>query len=191
VADARAQSLWSLGQTISGILIALCAPILGAFADNTGRRMPWIVLFSIFYVAGAAALWFTLPDGSFLIGALIAFGIGLIGAEFTTIFTNSMLPELGEDSAIGRLSGTGFAWGYTGGVLALFIMLIFFAEGRERDDTSSASTPPSASTRRRAKARVSSVPSSRLVRGLHDPLLPVGAGAAPPGHAPDLRRGSA
>jgi UMF1 family MFS transporter len=40
-----------------------------------------------------------------------------------------MLPELGEDSAIGRLSGTGFAWGYTGGVLALFIMLIFFAEG--------------------------------------------------------------
>jgi UMF1 family MFS transporter len=52
VADARAQSLWSLGQTISGLMIALCAPILGAFADNTGRRMPWIVLFSIFYVIG-------------------------------------------------------------------------------------------------------------------------------------------
>jgi UMF1 family MFS transporter len=128
-ADAQAQSLWSLGQTVSGMLIALCAPILGAFADNTGRRMPWIVTFSAFYVAGALGLWFMLPDGSFLIGALIAFGIGLIGAEFTTIFTNSMLPELGEASAIGRLSGTGFAWGYLGGVLALFIMLIFFAEG--------------------------------------------------------------
>jgi UMF1 family MFS transporter len=70
-----------------------------------------------------------LPDGSFLVGALIAFGIGLIGAEFTTIFTNSMLPELGDDSAIGRLSGNGFAWGYLGGVLALFVMLIFLAEG--------------------------------------------------------------
>ena len=128
-ADARAQSLWSLGQTASGIIIALCAPILGAFADNTGRRMPWIVLFSVFYVLGAASLWYMLPDGSFLVGALIAFGIGLIGAEFTTIFTNSMLPELGDDSAIGRLSGTGFAWGYLGGVLALFLMLIFFAEG--------------------------------------------------------------
>ena len=45
VADARAQSLWSLGQTVSGVIIALCAQILGAFADNTGRRMPWIVLF--------------------------------------------------------------------------------------------------------------------------------------------------
>jgi len=129
VADAQAQSLWSLGQTASGLLIAVCAPVLGAFADNTGRRMPWIVLFSTFYVIGAASLWFMLPDGSFLVGALIAFGIGLIGAEFTTIFTNSMLPELGDDSAIGRLSGTGFAWGYVGGVLALFIMLIFFAEG--------------------------------------------------------------
>src|SRR6056297_35309 len=129
VADARAQSLWSPGQTVSGIVIALCAPILGAFADNTGRRMPWIVLFSIFYIVGAASLWFMLPDGSFLMGALIAFGIGLIGAEFTTIFTNSMLPELGDASAIGRLSGTGFAWGYAGGVLALFVMLIFFAEG--------------------------------------------------------------
>jgi UMF1 family MFS transporter len=28
--------------------------------------MPWIVLFSAFYVSGASALWFTLPDGSFL-----------------------------------------------------------------------------------------------------------------------------
>ncbi|WP_210730603.1 MFS transporter [Roseicyclus persicicus] len=129
VADAQAQSLWSLGQTVSGILIALCAPILGAFADNTGRRMPWIVLFSAFYVVGAFSLWWMVPDGSFLVGALIAFGIGLIGAEFTTIFTNSMLPELGDDGAIGRLSGTGFAWGYAGGVLALFLMLIFFAEG--------------------------------------------------------------
>ena len=129
VADARAQSLWSLGQTVSGVIIALCAPILGAFADNTGRRMPWIVLFSAFYVLGALGIWVLLPDGSYLVMALVAFGIWLIGAEFTTIFTNSMLPELGDDSAIGKLSGNGFAWGYLGGVLALFIMLIFFAEG--------------------------------------------------------------
>ncbi len=129
VADSRAQSLWSLGQTISGLFIAFSAPILGAFADNAGRRMPWIVVFSAFYVLGAASLWFALPDGSFLVGALIAFGIGLIGAEFTTIFTNSMLPELGDEDSVGRISGSGFAVGYAGGVLALFIMLLFFAEG--------------------------------------------------------------
>ena len=129
VADARAQSLWSLGQTAAGLLIAFSAPILGAIADNAGRRMPWIVVFSLFYVVGATALWFTLPDGSFLTGALIAFAIGLVGAEFTTIFTNSLLPELGDHHAIGRISGSGFAVGYAGGVLSLFIVLLFFAEG--------------------------------------------------------------
>ncbi len=131
VADARAQSLWSLGQTVTGLAIAALAPILGAMADTGGRRLPWIVVFSLFYVIGAAGLWFMLPDGSFLIGALIAFGIGMIGAEFTTIFTNSMLPELAPPTEIGRISGTGFAIGYSGGVLALFIMLLLFAEGTD------------------------------------------------------------
>ena len=127
-ADAQAQSLWSLGQTVTGVLIAVLAPILGALADNAGRRMPWIVLFSAFYVAGAFGLWFLMPDGGFLVGALICFGLGLIGAEFTTIFTNSLLPELGRRDEIGRISGWGFAVGYAGGVLALFIMLLLFVE---------------------------------------------------------------
>lgn len=127
-ADAQAQSLWSLGQTITGVIIAICAPLLGAMADNAGKRMPWVVAFSIFYVIGAACLWFLTPDGSFLVGALIAFGVGLIGAEFTTVFTNSLLPELGSKEEIGRISGSGFAWGYAGGVTALFIMLLLFVE---------------------------------------------------------------
>lgn len=127
-ADAQAQSLWSLGQTITGVIIAVLAPLLGAMADNAGKRMPWVVAFSIFYVIGAASLWFLTPDGSFLVGALIAFGVGLIGAEFTTIFTNSLLPELGSKEEIGRISGSGFAWGYAGGVTALFIMLLLFVE---------------------------------------------------------------
>jgi len=127
-ADARAQGLWSLGQTITGLCIAFCAPVLGAMADNAGRRMPWIVAFSLFFVAGALGLWGLMPDGSFLYGALIAFGIGLIGAEFATIFTNSLLPELAPEAEIGRISGSGFAVGYAGGVLALFIVLLLFAE---------------------------------------------------------------
>lgn len=127
-ADARAQSLWSLGQTLTGLFIACLAPILGAMADNAGRRMPWIIAFSLFYVVGAFSLWFLTPDGSFLIGALIAFGIGLIGAEFTTIFTNSLMPELGTGAELGKISGTGFALGYSGGVISLFIMLLLFVE---------------------------------------------------------------
>lgn len=127
-ADARTQSIWSLGLAVSGFIIAFCAPILGAMADAAGRRMPWIWLFSGFYLFGAAMLWFAYPDASNFWWMLIAFGIGFIGAEFTTIFTNSLLPDLGSREEIGRISGSGFAFGYWGGVLALLIMLTLFAE---------------------------------------------------------------
>ena len=58
----------------------------------------------------------------------MSFGIGLIGMEFATIFTNALLPGLAPREEIGRLSGSGFAFGYLGGVVALALMLLFFAE---------------------------------------------------------------
>jgi UMF1 family MFS transporter len=47
--------------------------------------------------------------------------------EFATIFTNSYLPELdGDPAELGRLSGSGWGFGYVGGVLALVVMLALF-----------------------------------------------------------------
>ncbi|HGG63255.1 MAG TPA: MFS transporter, partial [Rhodobacteraceae bacterium] len=47
---------------------------------------------------------------------------------FTTIFTNSMLPSLVPREDTGKISGSGFALGYWGGVLALAIMFPLFVE---------------------------------------------------------------
>ncbi len=127
-AKAQAQSIWGLGLTIAGLIIAFSAPILGAMADSAGRRLPWIWFFSALYVIGSASLWFAYPDASNYQLILIAFAIGYIGMEFTTIFTNSLLPDLGTKEEIGQISGSGFAFGYWGGVVALFIMLLLFAE---------------------------------------------------------------
>lgn len=127
-ADARAQSLWSLGLTVSGLIVGFGGPVMGALADASGRRMPWIMLFSLFYLAGAGALWFVFPDGSNLWFGLVAFGIGFIGAEYALIFTNAQLPSLGDKSEIGKISGTGFAFGYLGGLVALIIALLVFVE---------------------------------------------------------------
>lgn len=127
-AGASAQSLWGYGLAISGTIIALLAPVLGAVADTSGRRMPWIWLFSGFYVVGSAGLWFLMPDQPALVQALVLFGICLIGGEFATIFTNALLPGLAPRSEIGRISGSGFAFGYLGGVAALAVMLLLFQE---------------------------------------------------------------
>ena len=127
-ADARAQSLWSLCLTVTGLIIGFGAPIMGALADTAGRRLPWIVGFSVMYVLGAFSLWWTFPDGSTIWWMLVAFGIGFIGAEYALVFVNSQLPSLGNQAEVGEISGSGFAFGYLGGILSLVIMLLFFME---------------------------------------------------------------
>ena len=125
-AKAQAQAYWGWGLALAGIAIAVLAPVLGAIADNSGRKLPWIWLFSAMYFVGSGALWWTAPDEFSVVWALFFFGIGLIGMEFATIFTNSYLPELHDDPAeLGRISGSGWAFGYLGGLAALAIMLAF------------------------------------------------------------------
>jgi UMF1 family MFS transporter len=129
-AKAQAQAYWGYGLTVAGISIAILAPLLGAVADSSGKRMPWIWLFSALYFIGSAALWWTAPQDFSIIWALFFFGIGLIGMEFATIFTNSYLPELAPDPAErGRISGSGWGFGYVGGVFALIIMVFLFQAG--------------------------------------------------------------
>jgi UMF1 family MFS transporter len=127
-ADAQAQWIWSLGQTVAGLLIAFTAPFLGAFADNSGRKMPWIVFFSVIYVVTTFMLWGLTPDGSALIFMLIMFYVGFFAAESALNFVNAILPSLGSDEEVGRISGSGAAFGYWGGVTSLFIMLLLLAE---------------------------------------------------------------
>jgi UMF1 family MFS transporter len=127
-ADARAQSLWSLGQTLAGLFIAFTAPVLGAYADSTGRRLPWLVAFSAVFVVCTALLWFMVPDGSATMFCLVAFSIAFVAAEYALVFTNAILPGLGDHDEIGRISGDGAAIGYWGGFVALLIFLPLFFE---------------------------------------------------------------
>ncbi|MCF2871645.1 MFS transporter [Octadecabacter sp. G9-8] len=127
-AKAQAQGLWSAGQTISGLIIAFTAPFLGAFADNSGRKMPWISFFSVIYVLATASLWLLAPDGGNLFLVLTLFYIGFIASESILNFVNSILPSLGSKDEVGRISGSAAAFGYWGGVVALAIMLLLFVE---------------------------------------------------------------
>ncbi|WP_187428548.1 MFS transporter [Roseobacter fucihabitans] len=141
-AKAQAQAYWGYGLTIAGICIALLAPLLGAVADHSGKRLPWIWFFSTLYVVGAGALWWTAPADFSVLWALFFFGLGLIGMEFATIFTNAYLPELHNDAGErGRISGSGWAFGYLGGVIALLLMLVFFQTG-DTGRTIAGLTPP-------------------------------------------------
>lgn len=123
-----AQAAWGFGIGAAGLVIAILAPIIGAVADSGGRRMVWLWAFSGLYVLGSGFLWFAAPGAFNLTLILLSFAIGLVGLEFATIFTNAMLPDLGAREDLGRISGSGWAFGYVGGLVALVLMLAFFAE---------------------------------------------------------------
>ena len=127
-ADAKAQSIWSWGLAAAGLIVGFGAPVMGALADTAGRVRPWVAIFSLFYIVGAGSLWWTQPDGSNLWAMILMFAIGFIGAEFALVFTNSQLPSLADQNEVGEISGSGFAFGYVGGLVALAIMLTLFVE---------------------------------------------------------------
>src|SRR5882757_2610256 len=123
---ATGQALWGFATAAAGLLIALMSPILGAIADASGRRKPWIAGFGLLLVIGSGLMWFGKPgDPSIIPTLLLSYAIASVGVEFATVFNNAMMPTLVPPDKIGRLSGTGWATGYVGGILSLILVLGF------------------------------------------------------------------
>ncbi len=118
------------GNTISaaGLVIAVSGPFLGAFADQLGRRKPWIIVFSLLCVFSTAALWFVAPSNHFLLLALLLVFLGTVGSESAIIFYNAMLPDLVSGKRMGRWSGWAWGLGYAGGLVCLIIALFGFVD---------------------------------------------------------------
>jgi UMF1 family MFS transporter len=118
------------------------SPVLGAIADSSGRRKPWIAAFGALLVIGASLMWFGRPgDAGIIAPLLIAYAIATIGVEFATVFNNAMMPTLVPPDRIGRLSGTGWATGYVGGILSLILVLGFLAASPDTGRTLFGFTP--------------------------------------------------
>lgn len=119
--------LWGNATAIAAVCIAALSPVLGAVADRTGRRKPWLIGFSLICIAATAGLWTVEPDPSFLVRALTLVIVATIGFEFAVIFYNAMLAEVAPEKALGRVSGIGWGLGYFGGlgclVTALFVLV--------------------------------------------------------------------
>jgi len=124
----RGQSILGLVLGIAGGLIAVISPILGAIADTSGPRKPWLFVLSVVYVLGCFALWWAEPGApQRVIPMAMAIILSTVAIEAAIVFNNAMLPSLVARGAIGRLSGYAWGLGYLGGLVALFIVLFGFA----------------------------------------------------------------
>ncbi len=117
-------ALWGHTLSLAALIVAFSSPVLGAVADKTGSRKPWLGGFTAVSVLAAAMLWFIEPSPSYALPALILVGVGVIAFDFATVFYNALLPALAPPDKVGRVSGWGWAAGYAGGLTCLVVALI-------------------------------------------------------------------
>lgn len=121
---AEGQALWGYATGIAGLVIAFCAPPLGAIADASGPRKPWILGLGVVMALCATGLWFAEPGVPYALTlALVLFAIGTIAAEMAGVFNNAMMPSLVPPDRLGRLSAYGWASGYFAAILTILIAI--------------------------------------------------------------------
>ena len=130
------QSLWGYATAAAGLALAALSPVLGAIADATGPKKPWIAACGMVLALAAATLWFAAPGAPHAVAiALVAFAVGTVAVEVAAVFNNAMMATLVPPGRLGRLSGTGWATGYAGGLVSLVIVLGFLAASPETGKT--------------------------------------------------------
>jgi len=119
---------WGYAVGLAGLSVALLGPVLGAVADQGGRRKPWLAVFTAAGALATALLWFTLPDPAYATWALVLVALSSVAFEFGMVFYNAMLPDLVGPGRVGRVSGWGWGLGYAGGLTCLVIALFGFVQ---------------------------------------------------------------
>lgn len=111
--------LWAWAISVSGILVAILSPFMGAVADSGGYRKRFMVVSSVVCIGGSIVLFF--PVSGQIWFALITFVIANVAFEMAGVFYNAYLPDISPPDKIGRISGYGWGLGYIGGLLCMLI----------------------------------------------------------------------
>ncbi len=112
-----ADFLWSVGISISNLMVVVSSPLVGAIADDLGRKKSFMAATYALCVAGTAALYFVLPGEAAF--ALTLFVISNVAYSLGENLNAAFLPEITTPATIGRISGFGWGLGYFGGLLSL------------------------------------------------------------------------
>lgn len=119
--DGRGTQLWGNAVSLSALIVALTAPLLGAIADRGGARKRFMLFYTGVCLFGVT-LFATLDAGMALRG-FILFVVANVGFESALVFYNSFLPDIAPPDKQGRISGLGFGVGYLGSAIGLMMAI--------------------------------------------------------------------
>jgi UMF1 family MFS transporter len=124
---ATGQAQWGWMQTVAALCVAGLSTVLGALADNGGRRA-MLAACTLVTAVATALLWFAEPDPSWTLYALVCVCVATIAFEIGTVFYNAMLPEVTTPDHLGRVSGLAWGLGYAGGLACLAAALVLLIQ---------------------------------------------------------------
>ncbi len=139
-------AMWGYAGSITMLIIAVSAPVLGAIADFGGTKRKFLTFYTSVCIVFTAFMVFLpglrqseidlLNPGvgpspfppifgfDVWVWAWIIFIIANIGFQGALPFYNAWLPEISTEENIGRIGGYGFAAGYVGAMATIVIALV-------------------------------------------------------------------
>ncbi|MHA1965870.1 MAG: MFS transporter, partial [Candidatus Thorarchaeota archaeon] len=139
-------AMWGYAGSITMLIIAMTAPVLGAIADFGGTKKKFLIFYTSVCIALTAFMFFLpgltqteidlltpgvgpSPFPVFLgldvwVWAWVIFIIANVGFQGALPFYNAWLPEISTEENIGRIGGYGYAAGYVGAMGTIVIALV-------------------------------------------------------------------
>ena len=130
VGNDAGQGDWWYGRAISlsALIVASWAPLLGAIADRGGGRKKFMLFYVGLCLVGVSMM--STLEAGMVVQGFILFVVANIGFESALVFYNAYLPDIAPPEKQGWVSGLGFGVGYVGSAIALLMVLPFARDER-------------------------------------------------------------
>ncbi|WP_436714464.1 MFS transporter [Roseiconus lacunae] len=119
--------IWAWGISLSMLVGALLAPVVGAMADARGNKREWLGVTALTGSACGIAIGLVPATNYVLVVAL--FLAANLMLELSLGIYDGFLPEIVGEDDVAKASAWGYGLGYVGGGIALLIAMLFLAFG--------------------------------------------------------------
>jgi len=115
--------------TIAGLAVACLAPLTGVLVQAPHRRRVALATLTGLAAAFTAAMSFIRDDPRYLAPGLALLAVTAACGDLASVPYNAMLRQLSTPRTAGRISGLGWAAGYSGSVVLLLLVYVGFIRG--------------------------------------------------------------